>query len=245
MKKPNLSLNVPQEKVADKVLLTPDTESCIHVAETYFKDAVRFNENKNFFGCTGTYLGKRLTVINAGIGMESVGLLAEELYDRYNVESIVLLGLCDGLREEILPRQYLLAEKALFPMDSADEEGACDLVEVPADKELNDAIAADFASRKGLTNFVYESPVLHRGAVLTDDRRITDPEEAKQWAEEPDLLAADLSAAALLEEAAIRTGKRAAALFVVDRNVLSGEEMLDKEFQRVTMRQIVLAMANL
>ena len=41
MKKPNFTIGVEAEKIAKKVLLTPDIESCVHVAETYMQNYVK------------------------------------------------------------------------------------------------------------------------------------------------------------------------------------------------------------
>ena len=243
MKKPNFSLNASPEQIAEKVLLTPDVESCVHVAETYFKNTVRFNENKNFFGCTGEYMGKRLTAISAGIGMAATGMLAAELYGKYGVQTIANLGLCDGLKEEIQPRQYVLVTAASTDSNYGDGFGLPGYIAPAADFETTAAIKADFETRKGLKIAAYENPVLHVGTVLSSDRRISDPLEAAEWTESG-AIAADTNTAALFLTAQ-KYGKKAVSLLVVDRNIATGEEMKDGEFQRVTMRQIVLAMANL
>lgn len=242
MKKPNFTLDVEPEKIAPKVLFTPDTESCIHVAETYFKNTVRFNGGgKNFFGCTGEYWGKRVTVINAGIGMASVGMLAEELYTKYGVESIINLGLCDGLREDIQPKQYVVVSGASADSNYADGFGLPGYLAPVADFELTAALKNEFAARGNLTITNFENPVLHVGTVLSSDRRLSDALDAAEWTE-CGALAADTATAALFLQAQ-KYGKKAAAMLVVDRNIATGEEMLDKEFQRVCMRQIVIPLA--
>lgn len=243
MKKPNFKLNLQPDEVAKKVLLTPDSESCAHVAETYFKNAVKFNEGKNYTGYTGTYLDKPLTVINAGIGMASAGLLTKDLFEAYGVESVVYLGLCDGLKKEIEPRQYVLVQSASTDSNYADFLGLPGNIAPTADFSLTCAIAEDFRARKSITNAAYENPVLHIGTVLSSDDRIEDSLIAAEWTESG-AIAADTATAAIFLQAQ-KVGKRAAALLLVDRNLETGEEMKDSEFQRCTMRQIVLAMSNI
>ena len=242
MNKPNFTLSVAAEKIANKVVLTPDNESCTHVAETYFKNAVKFNGIKNFMGYTGTYLDKPVTVISAGIGMAQIGLLAEALYEEYGVESIVYIGLCDSLKENVLEREYVLATSASTDSNYPDLLGLPGAIAPTADFELTNAIYNDYKSRKNLTIAAFERPVLHVGPILSSDRRITDTLEAEEWTE-CGAIAADMATAALFVKAA-KAGKKAASLLLVDRCIPTGEELKTSEYQRCCMRQIILALSN-
>ncbi|MBQ4323400.1 MAG: hypothetical protein IJC19_05625 [Clostridia bacterium] len=234
MKKPNFTIGVEAEKIAKKVLLTPDIESCVHVAETYMQNYVKFNGNKNFTGYTGTYKGKPVTVISAGLGSAMMGFLADDLFDNYDVESVIYAGLCDSLKEEIGPRQYVLA---------ADAESDTTMDVAVPDGELAEAIKADFENRLELVNFAYESPILNIGSIVSADYRFLDAKDAAEYIGE-DLIAADTASYTLLAKAEA-AGKKAAALLLVDRNLITGEAMEDKEYQRTCMRQIVTALINL
>lgn len=234
MKKPNFTVGVEADKIAKKVLLTPDVESCVHVAETYLKNYEKFNGNKNFTGYTGTYLEKPVTVICAGIGSGSMGTLADDLFRNYGVESAVYVGLCDSLKEEISPRQYVLA---------ADAESDLTMDVTVPDESLTEAIRNEFEARLELTNFAYESPILNVGSIASSDYRFADGEDAAQYVAE-DLIAIDTAAYTLLEKAEAAE-KKAAALLLVDRNLITGEELQDKEYQRTCMRQIVVALSVL
>ena len=233
MKKPNRTLGVEPEKIAKKVLVTPDVESCVHVAETYLKNYVNFNGNKNFTGYTGTYLDKPVTVISAGFGSAMMKLLAEDLFDNYGVESVIYLGTCDSLKEEIGPRQYVLA---------TDAETEMTMEVFGGDTELIETIQKDFEYRGELVNFAYEAPILNVGGIVSSDDWFADEDEAEQYIDE-ELIAAD-TATATLYAAAEEYGKKAASLLLVNRNIITGEEMQDKEYQRTAMRQIVIALAN-
>lgn len=243
MKKPNLTLSVNAEAIAAKVLITPDNESCTHVAETYLKNTVKFNDIKNFLGYTGTYLDKPVTVISAGIGMAQMGILAEDLYENCGVESIIYVGLCDSLTEEILPKEYALILSAATDSNYPDLLGLPGAVAPTADFLLTKDLYEDFLSRKQLVNFKYERPTLHVVTTLSSDRRITDELEAAEWTE-GGVSVADTATAALFVKAQ-KAGKKAAALLLVDRNAITGEDLPDKEYQRTCMRQIVLALSNI
>ena len=234
MKKPNYTLSLDPKQVAKSVLLTPDFESCTHVAETYLKNYTVFNQNKNFPGFTGTYLDKPVTVIAVGFGDAMMGFLAEDLYVNYGVESILYAGLCDSLKEEIAPRQYVLAT------DAESEETS---ETVSGDEAFCQEIKNDFEQRGELVNFKYEATILNVGSVISADRRFENAEDAKTYINEG-FIAADTATASLFAMAE-EYGKKAAALLLVDRNVITEEEMEDKEYQRTAMRQIAVALTNL
>lgn len=45
-----------------------------YIAETYLTDAVCFNTVRNMLGYTGTYQGKRISVMGSGMGIPSMGI---------------------------------------------------------------------------------------------------------------------------------------------------------------------------
>ena len=44
------------------------------------------------FGYTGTYKGKKISVMGSGMGMPSIGIYSYELYKFYEVENIIRIG---------------------------------------------------------------------------------------------------------------------------------------------------------
>ena len=234
MKKPNFTVGVDTDKIAKKVLITPDNESCIHVAETYLQNHVKFNATKNFTGYTGTYLGKPVTVISAGLGSGMMGFLADDLLDNYDVETMIYAGLCDSLNEEIAPRQYVLA---------CDAESDLTMDVAVPDGELAEAIKAEFERRLELVNFAYEDPTLNVGSIVSADCRFADAKDAAEYID-VDLIAADTASYTLLAKAEA-AGKKAAALLLVDKNLITGAAMEDKEYQRTCMRQVIVALATM
>ena len=43
-------------------------------------------------GYTGTYKGKKVSVMGSGMGMPSIGIYSYELYKFYDVENIIRIG---------------------------------------------------------------------------------------------------------------------------------------------------------
>ena len=60
--------------IAETILLPGDPLRAKFIAETYLEDLVQFNSVRNMFGYTGTYKGKRISVMGTGMGMPSMGI---------------------------------------------------------------------------------------------------------------------------------------------------------------------------
>ena len=78
--------------IAKTVLMPGDPLRAKFIAETYLENPVCFNTVRNMLGYTGTYQGKRVSVMGSGMGMPSIGIYSYELYHFYNVETIIRWG---------------------------------------------------------------------------------------------------------------------------------------------------------
>ncbi len=246
MKKQNLSLGISQDQVAKRVVLVSDPMTCTYVAEKYLLQYQKFNDQRNFSGYTGTYMEKPVTVIAAGIGMGQMGILAEELFGAYSVESVIYIGPCDGMSPLVCPRDFVLVTKAITDSNYPELLGISEKTAEP-NLPLTQRILEDFQKRDSLPITRKNGAKLHQGKVLTSDRRITEQIE-REALEEQGILAADTATAALLFQAQ-KFGSEAAAFLIVDRNISTGEEIPDEEHryrptQGSLMKQIVLALAN-
>lgn len=84
--------NAKENEIAKTVLLPGDPLRAKFIAEHFLKDVVQFNTVRNMFGYTGTYNGKRVSVMGSGMGMPSLGIYVSELYKFYNVEQVIRIG---------------------------------------------------------------------------------------------------------------------------------------------------------
>jgi len=113
MKKSSISACIEAVKPIAKVVLMPgDPLRAKFVADHYLKDVVCFNEVRNMLGYTGTYNGKKISVMGSGMGIPSMGLYAKELYDQFGVEAIIRIGSAGGLSDDVKVRDVLIAMTA-------------------------------------------------------------------------------------------------------------------------------------
>ena len=98
--------------IAKVVLMPGDPLRAKYIAETYLDDVVQFNNVRNMFGYTGTYKGKKVSVMGSGMGMPSIGIYCHELYTQYGVETIIRIGSCGAYQEYINVRDIIVAQGA-------------------------------------------------------------------------------------------------------------------------------------
>lgn len=101
-----------KENIASLVLLPGDPLRAKYIAKHYLKGAKLINNVRNMFGYTGTYKGKRITVIGSGMGIPSASLYAYELYKFYDVKKIIRIGSAGALSPDVHVRDIILARNA-------------------------------------------------------------------------------------------------------------------------------------
>ena len=65
---------------AKTVLMPGDPLRAKYIAENFLDDVELVTSVRNMFGYTGTYKGKRVSVMGSGMGMPSIGIYATELF---------------------------------------------------------------------------------------------------------------------------------------------------------------------
>ena len=132
--------NASEKDIAKTVLMPGDPLRAKHIAETYLENPVQFNTMRNMFGYTGTYKGKRVSVMGSGMGMPSIGIYSYELFKFYGVENIIRIGSAGAYVGDLNLFDLVLADSAwsesTFPLAQAGVKS--DVME--PSKELNERI---------------------------------------------------------------------------------------------------------
>lgn len=98
--------------VAKTVLMPGDPLRAKFIAETYLENPVQFNTVRNMFGYTGTYKGKKVSVMGSGMGMPSIGIYSYELFKFYDVENIIRIGSAGAYTDKLDLFDLVLADSA-------------------------------------------------------------------------------------------------------------------------------------
>ena len=99
-------------KIAKTVLMPGDPLRAKYIADNYLENVEQFNEVRNMFGYTGTYKGKEVSVMGSGMGIASIGIYSYELFNFFDVDTIIRIGSCGALQEDVNLYDIIIAQGA-------------------------------------------------------------------------------------------------------------------------------------
>jgi len=99
-------------QIAPTVLMPGDPLRAKHFAETLLEDVTCFNEVRGMLGYTGTYQGKRISMMGSGMGIPTLAIYVTELITEYNVKTIMRVGTCGGMQPYLKVGDLVLAMTA-------------------------------------------------------------------------------------------------------------------------------------
>lgn len=118
-------LHIKPEQLADKVILVGDPGRVSLVA-SHFEKVECDIQSREFHTITGSYQGKRISVVSTGIGCDNIDIVMNELDALANIDfttrheksplkslTLVRLGTCGGLQEYTPEGTYIASEKSI------------------------------------------------------------------------------------------------------------------------------------
>ncbi len=233
---PTPHINVSEQGIiAETVLMPGDPLRAKFIAETYLENPVQFNSVRNMFGYTGTYKGKKISVMGSGMGMPSIGIYSYELLNFYGVKNIIRIGSCGAIQEDVKIRDIIIGMSASTTSNYASQYNLPGTYAPTASWPLMKK-ALDIAENKAIPVKV--------GNILSSDIFYDDePDVWKRWAR-MGVLAIEMEAAALYMNAA-RAGANAICILTVSDSLVSHEATSAEERQTsfTNMMEIALDLA--
>ncbi|MBU2952035.1 purine-nucleoside phosphorylase [Tamlana agarivorans] len=109
-----MSVHIEAKKgeIAETILLPGDPLRAKWIAETFLEDPVCFNKVRNMFGYTGSFEGKKISVMGTGMGIPSISIYAHELITDYGVKNLIRVGSAGSYQKEVKIRDIVLAMAA-------------------------------------------------------------------------------------------------------------------------------------
>lgn len=104
--------NARMGDIAKTVLMPGDPLRVEYIAKNYMEDAVCFNKVRGMLGYTGTYKGRKISVMGSGMGMPSIGIYSYELYKMYDVDNIIRVGSAGAFKDDINLKDIVIAQAA-------------------------------------------------------------------------------------------------------------------------------------
>ena len=118
---PSASIAAEESQIAKAVLMPGDPLRAKYVADHYLEEVVCFNTVRNMLGYTGTYKGKRISVMGHGMGVPSMGIYSYELYQFFGVDTIIRIGSAGGIGDDVKVRDVVIALGASTNSHFADQ----------------------------------------------------------------------------------------------------------------------------
>ncbi|OOF59419.1 purine-nucleoside phosphorylase [Rodentibacter genomosp. 2] len=101
-------INAPEGAFADTVLMPGDPLRAKYIAETFLKDVKEVTNVRNMLGFTGTYKGRKISVMGHGMGIPSCSIYAKELITEYGVKKIIRVGSCGAVKMDVKLRDVVI-----------------------------------------------------------------------------------------------------------------------------------------
>lgn len=221
--------------IAETILLPGDPLRAKFIAENFLEDVTQFNGVRNMFGFTGTYKGKRVSVMGTGMGVPSIGIYSYELIHFYGVKNLIRVGSCGAFDEKLNLYDVIIAQGACTDSNYAAQYDLPGTYSAIASYDLLSR-AVKSAEDKGVD--------VHVGNILTSDVFYSQKEDSwKLWAK-MGVLAAEMETYALYCNAA-NAGVNALTILTVSDSIVKGEETSAEERQKsfTKMMEIALELA--
>lgn len=198
---------------AETVLMPGDPLRSEFIAKHFLENAVLVNNVRGVNGYTGTYKGKRVSVMASGMGQPSIGIYSYELFHFYGVNNIIRVGSCGSIDKDLHVRDLVLAMGACTNGNYADQYRLPGVF----------APIASYGLLRRAVSACTEAGVRFRvGNVLSSDMFYDDANSAMEWAK-MGVLGIEMECAALYCNAA-RAGKNALCICTVSDSFLYPEE---------------------
>ncbi len=146
--------------IAKIVLMPGDPLRAKFIADNYLKDVVCFNGLRGMLGFTGTYKGKKVSVMGSGMGMPSIGIYSYELFKFYDVERIIRIGSCGAYSNDLELLDTIIVDNAYTESTFAYTFSGCQDKVLQGSKKLSDLMVT-CADRLNIK--------VTRGTIITSD----------------------------------------------------------------------------
>jgi purine-nucleoside phosphorylase len=218
--------------IAETILLPGDPLRAKFIAENFLEDPVQFNTVRNMFGYTGTYKGKRISVMGTGMGVPSIGIYSYELIHFYGVKNLIRVGSCGAFQENLKLYDVIIGMGASTNSNYAVQYGLPGTYSATASWDLLYK-AVKVAEQKGI-------PV-HVGNILTSDIFYSaDTDSTAKW-QSMNVLAVEMESFALYCNAA-HAGVNALTILTVSDSIVNKEETTPEEREKSFTRMMEIAL---
>jgi len=224
-------INAVDGAFAETVLMPGDPLRAKYIAENFLDDAVQITDVRNMLGFTGTYKGKKVSVMGSGMGIPSCSIYATELIREYGVKNLIRVGSCGAISADVKVRDVIIGMGA-----STDSK-----VNRTRFAGHDYAAIADY----GLLEKAVRSAKQHEidikvGNIFSADIFYTPEPEVFDDLENYNILGVEMEAAGLYSAA--EQGAKALCILTVSDHIRSGEQLSSDLRQTSFDEMVVIAL---
>jgi len=229
---PTPHINANDGAFAETVLMPGDPLRAKYIADTFLEDVVQVTDVRNMLGFTGTYKGKKISVMGSGMGIPSCSIYATELIKDYGVKSIIRVGSCGAVSKDIKVRDVIIGMGASTDSKANRIRFANHDFAAIANYELL-AKAVDAAKVHGIKAQV--------GNIFSADTFYTPEPEVFDVLEKYNILGVEMEAAGLYGVAA-EYGAKALCILTVSDHIRTGEKLSSDDRQNSFNEMVLIAL---
>ncbi|GHJ12505.1 MULTISPECIES: purine-nucleoside phosphorylase [unclassified Micromonospora] len=220
-------------EIAERVLMPGDPLRAKWIAETYLEEARCYTTVRGMLGFTGRWNGVDVSVQGSGMGMPSASIYAHELVNEYGVKTLIRVGSCGALTEDLQLRDVVAAigSSTDSNMNRMRFDGLIDYAPVADFGLLRTSV--EVAERRGITMRV--------GPILAADAFYTDRPDLYDALADYGVLAVEMESAALYTIAA-RFKARALTILTVSDHIKTGEKTTSQEREQTFGQMVEIAL---
>ena len=231
---PTIHIESSKEDIAPRVLMPGDPNRAYYIAKKYLKDAKMVNKVRGELAFTGTYKDVPVTIFSSGMGIGSMGIYSYELFNDYDVQSIIRIGTAGSYDKDLKVYDLLLAD-SVYSKTYFDEEAGHENIEIiNTSFELN-SVVLDTAMVKGID--------LKQGRLHTTEAFYSENKDYSKFIEQG-CKAVEMEAYALMYNAK-KFMRKATALVTISDNLITHEEIDSEAREKKLDEMIVLALESI
>lgn len=227
-------INAKDGAFADVVLMPGDPLRAKYIAETFLQDVEEITNVRNMLGYTGTYKGRRISVMGHGMGIPSCSIYATELIKDYGVKKIIRVGSCGAVSESVKVRDVIIGIGA-----STDSK-----VNRIRFRDNDFAAIADFDMAQAAVEAAKQKGVKAKvGNIFSADLFYTPDPVMFDVMEKYGILGVEMEAAGIYGVAA-EFGAKALCICTVSDHIRTGEKTTSEERQTTFNEMIEIALES-
>ena len=228
---PTPHITAKKDDFAETVLMPGDPLRSKFIAENFLENPVLINNVRGVHGYTGTYKGKKVSVMASGMGIPSIGIYSYELFNFYDVKNIIRIGSAGAISDDAKLRDIVIGM------------GACTNSKYGDQFRLPGTYApiANYSLLEEAVNKSRELGVEPKvGNIYSSDTFYDDALSLADW-QKMGVLAVEMESAGLYMNAA-RAGKNALCICTISDCPFTGEACTAEERQNTFTKMMEIAL---